>query len=67
MTIKAKPSKRNLIGGTLSTDIFEKLEQFKKDNNLSTSGAVAKIIEWYMKEHPEYLDKMAEHKEQEND
>jgi len=56
MTVKAE--KKKLIGGYVPDDIMEKFIQFKKDNNLNSSSAITKIIEWYMNKHPEYLEKM---------
>jgi len=44
MTVKAE--KKKLIGGYVPDDIMEKFIQFKKDNNLNSSSAITKIIEW---------------------
>lgn len=61
MSIEA--NKNKLISGSVPGSIMEKFLQFRKDNNLSTSAAISKIIEWYMNKHPEYLDEMKEYKE----
>lgn len=61
--MRVEANKKKLISGSIPWDIMEKFTQFRKDNNLSTSAAISKIIELYMNKHPEYLDEMKEYKE----